>query len=188
MQHKIYALFDFELNRKKGCTLHEFLQLPKVQSAALLQYRDKVGTTAQKIENICFFKNNFHGSVIINDDLTLISYADGLHVGQEDVLRFGTSVENGIKLLRARIGSKLLGLSTHNFHEIKVANSLPLDYIGLGAYRNTSTKNVTHLLGEKISSLAAESVHDVAVIGGVKSSDKIANAAYLVLGSDLYEN
>ena len=188
MQHEIYALFDFELNRKKGCTLHEFLQLPKVQSAALLQYRDKVSSTTQKIANLRFLKNNFHGTLIVNDDAALVEYADGLHVGQEDVLRFGTSVEKGIKLLRTQIGSKMLGLSTHNLHEIKVANTLPLDYIGLGAYRDTSTKNVAYILGENISVLAATSVHKVAVIGGVKSSDKVANAAYLVLGSDLYEN
>lgn len=188
MQHKIYALFDFELNQKKGYTLHEFLQLPKVQSAVLLQYRDKVNTIAKKIENLCYLKSNFHGSIIINDDVTLITYVDGLHVGQEDVLRFGTSVKKGIRYLRAQIGGKLLGLSTHNLHEIKVANSLPLDYIGLGAYRDTSTKKVAYVLGEKINLLAAESIHNVAVIGGVKSSDQIANATYLVLGSDLYEN
>ena len=188
MQHKIYALFDFELNRKRGYTLHEFLLLPKVRSAALLQYRDKINSSDQKKENLRFLKKHFHGPVIVNDDLSLISFADGLHVGQEDVLRFDTDIEKGITLIRKKIGEKLLGLSTHNLHEIEVANGLPLDYIGLGAYRQTSTKNVTGILGEKVTRLAAKSRHDVAVIGGVKKDDKIANAAYLVLGSDLYEN
>jgi len=188
MQHKIYALFDFELNRQKGYSLHDFIQLPKVGSAVLLQYRDKVSSRAQKIENLLFLKKHFHAPVIVNDDLSLLPYVDGLHVGQEDLLRFDTDIEKAVQHLRREAGNKLLGLSTHNLHEIEVANRLPLDYIGLGAYRNTTTKNVTHILGENIAALAAKSLHDVAVIGGVKSDDKIANAAYLVLGSDLYEN
>jgi thiamine-phosphate pyrophosphorylase len=188
MNHKIYALFDFELNQKKGYTLSEFLQLPKVKKATLLQYRDKINTNSVKKENLLFLKENFHGSVIVNDDISLLPYADGLHVGQEDVLHFDTHIEKAVKLLRERIGDKILGLSTHNETEISIANKLPLDYIGLGAYRITSTKNVSNILGEKVSSLAALSQHDVAVIGGVKSSDKIAYATYLVLGSDLYEN
>ncbi len=188
MQHKIYALFDFELNRKKGFSLHDFLQLPKVQCASLLQYRDKVNIFARKKENLLFLKENFHAKVIVNDDLELVPYADGLHVGQEDVLRFDTSVEKAIKLLRGEIGTKILGLSTHNASEIEIANRLPLDYIGLGAYRRTSTKNVTHIVGQNLSSLASRSVHDVAAIGGVKSDDSIAHITYLVLGSDLYED
>ena len=188
MEHKIYALFDFELNQKKGYTLSQFLQLPKVQSATLLQYRDKINTFEQKKENILFLKEHFHGSLIVNDDISLVKYADGLHVGQEDVLHFDTYIEKAVQLLREKIGDKMLGLSTHNATEISVANSLPLDYIGLGAYRVTSTKEVSNILGVKVALLAAESIHDVAVIGGVKSSDKIAHVTYLVLGSDLYEN
>jgi len=188
MDQKIYALFDFELNVQKKFTLEKFLKLPKVQKASLLQYRDKINTFSQKKTNILFLKQHFNGSVIVNDDLELALLADGLHVGQEDVLRFDTDIEKAVPYLRERIGSKILGLSTHNQEEIEIANNLPLDYIGLGAYRTTATKNITNILGKTISSLARISKHDVAVIGGVKSTDKIAHTSYLVLGSNLYEN
>ncbi len=188
MDHNIYALFDFALNRKKGFSLSDFLGLPKVQAASILQYRDKINDFETKKRNILYLKTHFDKPVIVNDDLDLVAYADGLHVGQEDVLRFDTSIEKSISYIRGKIGSKILGLSTHNQEEIEVANNLDLNYIGLGAYRNTSTKDVSNILGEKVSDLARLSRHDVAVIGGVKSTDRIAGVRYLVLGSDLYED
>ena len=59
--------------------------------------------------------------------------------------------------------------------------------IGLGAYRNTSTKDITNILGDKISYLCQISKHPVCIIGGVKVDDKIEYANFNVVGSDLYE-
>ncbi len=188
MHHSIYALFDFELNRNKGYSLEAFLRLPKVARASLLQYRDKINDFETKKRNLLFLRKHLNIPVIANDDLRLVSYADGLHVGQEDVLRIDTSLEKAVTKIRSQVGDKILGLSTHNLEEIKIANTLPLDYIGLGAYRSTTTKAVTNILGASLSSLAKASLHDVAAIGGVKSSDKIEGVRYLVLGSDLYED
>ncbi len=188
MQHKIYALFDFELNQKKGYTLDQFLNLSKVKQATLLQYRDKINSFDKKLENIIYLKERFEGKLIVNDDLELAKYADGLHVGQEDVLHYETSVEKSILRLRMILKDKILGLSTHNKEEVLLANKLPLDYIGLGAYRQTNTKNVKDILSKNISSIASVSKHDVCGIGGVKSTDKIPHVKYLVLGSNLYEN
>ncbi len=188
MRHKIYALFDFELNRRKGLSFEEFLDLPKVRAAQIVQYRDKINSTHIKLKNILYFKKFFKGTVIANDDLELAKEVDGLHVGQEDVLRYETDIEKSVMWLKNELKDKILGLSTHNLSQIQKANDLPLDYIGLGAYRATLTKEVTNILGEKTSLLAKASKHDVAVIGGVKSSDKIEGVTYLVLGSNLYEN
>ena len=80
--------------------------------------------------------------------------------------------------------NKIVGLSTHNKEEILKANSLPLSYIGLGAYRKTSTKDTTNILGAKIIDLIKFSYHPVAVIGGVKIYDKIP-ANFKVIGSDI---
>ncbi len=188
MQHKIYALFDFELNQKKGFSFEEFLNLPKVQAAEILQYRDKINTPDIKLKNILYFKSFFKGLVVANDDFELAREVDGLHLGQEDVLRYETDIEKSVIWLKNELKDKIIGLSTHNLSEIQTANRLPLDYIGLGAYRATSTKNVSNIIGEKLTTLAKASKHDVAAIGGVKSSDKIDGVTYLVLGSDLYEN
>ncbi len=89
--------------------------------------------------------------------------------------------------VRDKIGDKILGLSTHNKKEILEANELDLDYIGLGAYRKTSTKDTENILGEKLSLLASFSKHPVAAIGGVRIKDKIKNVTYLVVGSNLYD-
>ncbi len=188
MRHKIYALFDFVLNSARGLSLEAFLSLPKVRRATILQYRDKVNDFETRRENLLFLKARFGGIVIANDDPNLAMLADGLHVGQEDLLRYGTSPEKAIAKLRTDLGERMLGLSTHNAQEIAEANALPIDYIGLGAYRATRTKDVTNLLGERLSALAAGSRHPVAAIGGVKSDDIIDNIDYLVLGSDLYED
>ena len=186
--HKIYALFDFALNHAKGYSLDRFLALPKVQEAAILQYRDKVNELRVQKKNISYLKERFDGKVIANDNLELALLVDGLHVGQEDLLRYDTDTKKAVQQLSKILDGRMLGLSTHNAQEIEVANMLPLSYIGLGAYRGTQTKALTHILGKRLASLAALSKHPVAAIGGVKSSDKIAHVRYLVLGSDLYEN
>ncbi len=188
MSHKIYALFDFALNEAKGYDLERFLSLPKVRSAEILQYRDKVNDIAIKREHILYFKKHFHGKVIANDEIGLALLVDGLHVGQEDLLRYETDPMAAARSLRNLLGERMLGVSTHNEEEIALANSMPLDYIGLGAYRATQTKSVSNILEEKLPRLAAASKHPVAAIGGVKKSDKIAHVRYLVLGSDLYED
>ncbi len=91
------------------------------------------------------------------------------------------------KLLRKKYTGKVFGLSTHNEVEILHANTLDLDYIGLGAYKATSTKDVEYILGDKISYLAKISKHPVGAIGGVKVMDKLENITYNVVGSNLYE-
>ncbi|ACM92641.1 thiamine monophosphate synthase [Nautilia profundicola AmH] len=78
----------------------------------------------------------------------------------------------------------IVGLSTHNKEEILEANTYPLSYIGLGAYRPTDTKNTDNIIGEKVIDLIKFSNHPVAVIGGVKIYDKIPSK-FKVIGSDI---
>lgn len=60
-----------------------------------------------------------------------------------------------------------------------------MTYIGLGAYRSTSTKDVSNILGDNISYLAKISRHPVGAIGGVKIEDNIKHITYNVIGSSL---
>ena len=90
--------------------------------------------------------------------------------------------------MRERIGGKILGLSTHNREEIEIANTLDLDYIGLGAFRPTSTKEVESIGGEALLEIAKDSRHPVAIIGGVQWEDRFREPIrYKVLGSALFE-
>ena len=70
--------------------------------------------------------------------------------------------------------------------EILEANELDIDMIGLGAYKTTSTKDVSNLIGDKITYLAKMSNHPVCAIGGVSIDDKIENISFNVVGSGLY--
>ncbi len=187
MLANLYALFDFELNQRKGKSIDEFLSICKKHSAKIIQYRDKVNDIDTKIESIKKLKANFDGKVLVNDDFELAIFCDGVHLGQDDLKAVNISFNEAIKKVREQIGRKTLGLSTHNKEEILLANQLDIDYIGLGAYRDTSTKkDIKGVLGDSIKELASFSTLPVAVIGGVKVSDEIDFAKYKVVGSDLY--
>jgi len=184
---KLYALFDYELNSSKGKSIDEFVSVCKKLDAKIIQYRDKVNEIDTKIENIIRLKSSFDGQVLVNDSVELALFCDGVHLGQEDLTSIDSDHKEAVKKVRDQIGKKMLGLSTHNKDEIEEANTLDIDYIGVGAYRDTSTKkDIKKVLGEEIKELAKLSTHPVAVIGGVKVADEIDFAQYKVVGSDLY--
>jgi len=189
LNKQIYALCDFELLQNHNLSLVDYLRKINKQNLVYVQYRDKVNPIKTQMRNLKCLMENIDVPVIINDKLELLELADGLHFGQEDLLeisnKFNLSKENMIKLIRKKYQNKILGLSTHNELEILEANNLDLDYIGLGAYRSTSTKDVNNILGDNISYLAKISKHPVGAIGGVKLDDEIKNISYYVVGSGL---
>jgi len=184
----LYVLCDYETLVKKNISLEKFCELCKIKDVKLIQYRDKISSLQEQKNNLLFLKSNLNIPIIINDKIELIEYADGLHLGQEDFDSIHKDKKIACKLIRAKIKDKLLGLSTHNEMEILEANELPLDMIGLGAYRNTSTKDVPNILGEKISYLSKISKHPVCAIGGVKIGEKINNVTFNVVGSGFFDN
>lgn len=188
LKPSVYALCDFELLRSNNITLENFLLICKKYNVKLIQYRDKVNSSEVQKNNLIFLKKNCMLPIIINDKIELIEYADGLHLGQEDL---DTLIKGNkplaIKLIRKKIGNKILGISTHDEIEILEANNLDLDYIGLGAYRTTATKDVKNKLGDHLPYLAKMSKFPVCAIGGVKIDDRIENTTYNVIGSGLYD-
>ncbi len=186
--HKIYALLDYGTLLSKNFSIRDFIFAAERVDAHMIQYRDKISSKDKIIENLKEIRKYWRGHLIINDRLDLISYADGVHLGQEDIREFDEDIKKAALFVREKIGNKIFGLSTHNKKEIEEANELPLDYIGLGAYRRTSTKDTDNILGDKLSYLAAFSEHPVAAIGGVRVDDEIENVTYLVIGSNLYDN
>ena len=184
----LYVLCDWETLIKKNYTLDKFIENCKNKDVKLVQYRDKISSLETQRENILYLKSKLNIPIMINDKIELIDISDGLHLGQEDFLKIHKEKEIAIKLIRAKIKDKLLGLSTHNEMEILEANNLNLDMIGLGAYKNTNTKDVSTILGSKISYLAKISKHPVCAIGGVKCDDKIDNIKFNVVGSAFCEN
>ncbi len=186
---QLYALCDHDTLSERKLSLKEFALLAKKNQAEIIQYRNKNGSIEEIKKNLIELRSLWDGFLIVNDKYELIPFCDGVHMGQEDLSQIDPDIVKATKIIRKVIGSdKLLGISTHNQEEIELANKMDLNYIGLGAYKQTSTKNVTNILGEKLDGLAALSKHKVAAIGGVRLSDCFDNVSYLVIGSGLYES
>lgn len=185
----IYALIDKETLLGKEVSLSEILQhLHTFPDIPILQYRNKSGSEEEKIADLQMIRKMYHGTLIINDTIELIAYADGLHLGQEDLRKYSHDLHEAVQLIRNKIGTKLLGLSTHNKAEILEANTLDLNYIGLGAYRATATKSEANVGGKTLLDAAKHSRHPVGIIGGVRVDDTFEKPIiYKVIGSGLYE-
>lgn len=184
---QLYALCDQDLLDKHKLSLEEFVNLAKKNNAEIIQYRNKTADVPFIKQQLIQLRKNYDGFLIVNDSYELIEYCDGVHLGQEDLKTIDEDIFKAVKIIRKVIGSeKLLGISTHNEEEVIQANEMDLNYIGLGAYRDTTTKkDISGVLGNSIDAIATKSKHLVAVIGGVKLDDKFDNITYHVIGSGL---
>ena len=183
--NKIYAICDYNNLVKFDISIYEFVELCKKLDVEIIQYRDKSSSFEKVLKNIILLRNLWQKTLIINDKLEFVNFCDGLHLGQEDLKKFAINKKVAIKRVRRIIGNSILGISTHNLKEIKEANHLNIDYIGLGAYKKSSTKDVKFVLGKRVSNLAKYSKYKVAVIGGIKINDNIKNVDYLAISSDI---
>ncbi|MBE0514382.1 thiamine phosphate synthase [Sulfurimonas sp.] len=184
---RLYALCDQDLLDKRGLSLEDYIRIAKEQNAEIIQYRNKSADLHFIKQQLIKIRNIYNGFLIVNDAYELIDFCDGVHVGQEDLRAIDPDPIKAAKILREVVKKdKILGISTHNKEEVLQANEMDLNYIGLGAYRNTNTKdNVTTILGDRLDEIASLSKHYVAAIGGVKKSDKFSHVTYHVIGSGL---
>lgn len=185
---KLYALCDEDLLSKYNMSLDEFVKRSKKAKAEVIQYRNKSSDVEHSKKQLIKLRKLYDGFLIINDFIELVEFCDGVHLGQGDLKDFDLDSVEAAKKIRKLIGKdKLFGLSTHNEVEIELSNKMDLNYIGLGAYRKTTTKDVSNVLGKKLIEYSKKSTHPVAAIGGLKLSDKI-DVAYKVVGSNMYED
>jgi len=184
---RLYALCDQDLLDSRGISLEEFIELAKAQNAEIIQYRNKDGDISFIKQQLIRIRKIYEGFLIVNDTYELVEFCDGVHVGQEDLKVIDDDIFKAVKILRTVVGSdKILGISTHNEEEVLQANQMDLNYIGLGAFRDTNTKkDISGVLGDKLDSIASLSKHFVGAIGGVKLSDKFSHVRYNVIGSGL---
>jgi thiamine-phosphate pyrophosphorylase len=72
--------------------------------------------------------------IVINDrvDLALALKADGVHLGQDDL-----PPETARRILGPQA---IIGFSTHNLEQARLATKLPIDYVAIGPLYQTSTK------------------------------------------------
>lgn len=183
---RLYALCDRDVLRSRDISFTQFIEKVKSFNGEIVQYRNKNDDIATIKNDLIELRKLWDGYLIINDHYELSSYCDGVHIGQEDLYTIDSDPTRALSILKLAIGNdKIVGLSTHNSDEIAIANSLELNYIGLGAYRSTSTKKEAGVLGDSLDQFAKESIHPVAAIGGIKPDDIFEYVTYHVIGSGL---
>jgi thiamine-phosphate pyrophosphorylase len=130
----LYAILDPE--QTKGRSPESVLRELLEGSVTILQLRVKTIAPreffelAQRVRS----ETRAHGCrLIVNDrvDIALACDADGVHLGQEDL-----PLASGRKLM----GSKIVGISTHDLQQAQEAERNGADYIGFGPMFSTTTK------------------------------------------------
>jgi thiamine-phosphate pyrophosphorylase len=101
-------------------------------------------------------------TLIVNDriDIALACDADGVHLGQEDL-----PLAVGRKLL----GSKIVGISTHDLDQAREAERNGADYIGFGPMFGTPTKETGYTARgvEMLRQIRAQANLPIIAIGGI---------------------
>jgi thiamine-phosphate pyrophosphorylase len=139
---------------------------------------------ARKIKNIC---NRHNVKFIINDDphFALKVNADGCHLGQKDM---------DIKKARINLKGKYIGVTCHNSLKLaKIAFSNGANYVAIGAFFKTSTKNVKHKANIKTLKKIKKSIKlPVVAIGGINEKNYknllLNKADFLAISSYIWNN
>ncbi|MFT4112255.1 thiamine phosphate synthase [Silvibacterium sp.] len=145
----------------------------------ILQYRNKTAVIAEIAEDAKHLQSVERGSLklILNDHPALVDELgfDGVHVGQTDM-----SPATARELLGP---GKILGVSTHNEAQLRVANVQPVDYVAIGPVYATSSKEnpdpVVGLEGVRLARRLTEK--PIVAIGGIGQEQA---AEVLAAGAD----
>jgi thiamine-phosphate pyrophosphorylase len=159
----------------------------------LLQYRNKQGTDDEIVADARVLRANTASDrlvLILNDrpDLLSATGLDGVHIGQEDV---------SPSKARALIGpARILGVSTHNASQLRIADAEPADYLAIGPVFATTTKlNPDPVIGlEGVQMARSLTRKPLVAIGGITleraadtfraGADSLAVARDLIASSD----
>jgi len=131
---RIYPITDTRLSR-----LSHAEQVARLieGGASLIQLRDKFSAPREFYRDAAAALQiaRAHGAkLIINDrvDIALALKADGVHLGQTDIPAAAA---------RRLLGKEaIIGFSTHNPEQAKLATAFPVDYLAFGPIFPTSTK------------------------------------------------
>jgi thiamine-phosphate pyrophosphorylase len=131
---KVYPITDTNLS---GLSHAEQVDRLIAGGATLVQLRDKHAAPRDfyhQAEAALQIARKHNVRLIINDrvDIALALGADGVHLGQTDM-----PVEAARRLLGERV---IVGISTHDLDQAKLAANMPVDYVAFGPIFRTSTK------------------------------------------------
>ena len=161
----------------------------------LVQYREKNGPgkgMLEKARQLIALCHRYSVPLLVNDrlDIALLSGADGVHLGQDDI---------PVAEARRLAGEDfLIGATAHNVKEALAAEAAGADYLGCGAVFATHTKKDTVPLGldglkairqavripiagiagittENYQQVLATGADGVAVVSGILGADSISD-------------
>ena len=151
-------------------SLYEQVEAALKNGVTCVQLREKEldeETFLQEAVEIGALCRKYQVPFIINDnvDIAVKCGADGVHVGQDDMMASD---------VRRRVGDRMIiGVSAHNVKEAVEAVKNGADYLGVGAVFNTSTKtNVSNMSAETLKEICDAVNVPVVAIGGI-SADNI---------------
>lgn len=165
--YKLYLVTDDQQDIDMLC--HVVAEAIK-GGVTMVQIREKHGDVRAFIERSLAIKKVLKDSgvpLIINDrvDVALAVQADGVHLGQSDM---------PAQLARQLIGpDMILGLSVENETQLREAQNLPVDYLGISAIFSTPTKtNIIKEWGiDGLTKAVKESKLPLVAIGGINESN-----------------
>jgi thiamine-phosphate pyrophosphorylase len=171
-QARLYVLIDGQ----DSPAVFEALASSLVSAGvALLQLRDKRLNDRLLLDRARTLRRLTKGTstlFIMNDrpDLALLSRADGVHVGQEELT---------VKDARSVVGPHaLIGVSTHSIEQARQAVLDGADYIGVGPTFPSGTKQFAHFAGlALVEQVAAEIRLPAFAIGGIGEENVAAVVA-----------
>jgi thiamine-phosphate pyrophosphorylase len=160
----LYLVTDRSLSKERS--LEWIIEEAVKGGVTMVQLREKQSNTREFAEMAFRLKEKLHLlgiPLIINDrlDIALAADADGLHIGQNDM---------PYPVARRLLGrGKIIGLSVENMEQVREANKLDVDYIGISPVFSTGTKTDTMKpFGlEGVSRATAVSRHPAVAIGGI---------------------
>lgn len=155
-------------------TLYEQVEAALKGGATCVQLREKKLDEAaflQEAKDICALCRRYHIPFIVNDnvDIAVACGADGIHVGQEDMVAGE---------VRRQVGdAMILGVSVHTVEEARQAVRDGVDYLGLGAVFPTSTKiDADQMTNETLRDICSAVDVPIVAIGGI-NRDNLLNLA-----------
>ena len=130
----LYPITD---QRLSGLSHAEQVVLLSDCGATLIQLREKSDSPSKflaEAEAALVVARDRGVKLVINDrvDIALALRADGVHLGQDDIPP---------QAAKRILGSNaIIGFSTHNLEQARLAAQMPLDYVALGPIFPTNTK------------------------------------------------
>jgi thiamine-phosphate pyrophosphorylase len=165
---RLYAIID--RSTTAGLSPHALAQALLSAGVRLIQYRDKKGTSLEIFEAsraIAERVRAANGIFLVNDraDIARAVEAHGVHLGQDDL-----PAELARHVLAPH---QIIGVSTHNPHQVEVANRSTADYVAFGPVFSTQSK---------------ERADPVVGLAGLRAARRLTSKPLVAIGGITLEN